>query len=100
MSLLFAEHEPRLAGCIAYAPCTDVPAFIVGIRALAFTHQGIADFVVQSSPSTHESRLNCPVFLFHAKEDDTVDVTETEDFAGRLKQGSDATLKIVPTGTL
>ncbi|MCE9527359.1 MAG: prolyl oligopeptidase family serine peptidase [Planctomycetales bacterium] len=74
MSLLFAEHEPRLAGCIAYAPCTDVPAFITAARALSFSHQGIADFVVQSSPNTHESRLNCPVFLFHAEDDGTVDV--------------------------
>jgi dienelactone hydrolase len=99
MSLLFAEHEPRLAGCIAYAPCTDVPAFIVRIRTLSFTHQGIADFVVQSSPNTHESRLNCPVFLFHAEDDGNVDVEETEEFAARLKQrGRDVTLKIVPTG--
>jgi dienelactone hydrolase len=99
MSLLFAEHEPRLAGCIAYAPCTDVPAFIDGVRALTFTHQGIADFVVQSSPSTHESRLNCPIFLFHAEDDGNVDVEETEEFAARLKQkGRDVTLKIVPTG--
>ena len=99
MSLLFAEHEPRLAGCIAYAPCTDVPAFIVGIRALSFTHQGIADFVVQSSPGTHENRLNCPVFLFHAEDDGNVDAEDTKDFAARLKQkGRDVTLKMVPTG--
>lgn len=99
MSLLFAEHEPRLAGCIAYAPCTDVPAFITGVRALSFTHPGIADFVVQSSPNTHESRLNCPVFLFHAEDDGNVDVEETEEFATRLQQkGRDVTLKIVPTG--
>ncbi|MGI8978097.1 MAG: alpha/beta hydrolase family protein [Pirellulaceae bacterium] len=99
MSLLFAEHEPRLAGCIAFAPCTDVPGFLGAVRALSFTHQGIADFVVQSSPSTHESRLNCPVFLFHAEDDGNVDVEETEAFAARLQQkGRDVTLKIVPTG--
>jgi dienelactone hydrolase len=101
MSLLFAEHEPRLAGCIAYAPCTDVPGFIdeARIRMYAFSHRGIADFVVQSSPNTHESRLNCPVFLFHAEDDGNVDVEETETFAASLKQkGRDVTLKIVPTG--
>ena len=66
---------------------------------LSFTHQGIADFVVQSSPNTHESRLNCPVFLFHAEDDGNVDVEETQEFAARLKQkGRDVTLKIVPTG--
>ncbi|MFN0021234.1 MAG: alpha/beta hydrolase family protein [Pirellulaceae bacterium] len=86
MSLLFAEHEPRLAGCIAFAPCTDVPAFITEARALSFSHEGIADFVVQSSPNTHESRLNCPVFLFHAMDDTNVSVLETGDFAERLRQ--------------
>ena len=100
MSLLFAEHEPRLAGCIAYAPCSDVPGFIGGARMrMLSSHQGIADFVVQSSPNTHESRLNCPVFLFHAEDDGNVDVEETKGFASRLQQnGRDVTLKVVPTG--
>lgn len=100
MSLLFAEHEPRLAGCIAFAPCTDVPAFIsVRTRLYASSHKGIADFVVQSSPSTHESRLNCPVFLFHAEDDGNVDVQETREFSSRLSARNPAvTLKIVPTG--
>ena len=101
MSLLFAEHEPRLAGCIAYAPCTDVQAWIGGVRArlMSSSHQGIADFVVQSSPGTHESRLNCPVFLFHAEDDGNVDVEETKAFASRLQQrGRDVTLKIAATG--
>ena len=100
LSLLFAEHEPRLAGCIAYAPCTDVPGFI-GIRTRFYSssHQGIADFVVQSSPNTHVSRLKCPVFLFHAEDDSNVDVAETKDFSSRLEQTNrDVTLKIVPTG--
>jgi dienelactone hydrolase len=101
MSLLFAEHEPRLAGCIAYAPCTDVQEWIGGMQAriLSSTHEGIADFVVQSSPHTHESRLNCPVFLFHAEEDENVDVQDSKDFADRLRQaGKDVTLATVPGG--
>lgn len=101
MSLLFAEHEPRLAGCIAFAPCSDVQKFIGGLRLrmMKSTHQGVVDFVVQSSPKTHVSRLNCPVFLFHAHDDDVVDVAETEEFVSLLRlQGRDVTLKTVPGG--
>src|SRR6185436_19648455 len=96
MSLLFAEHEPRLAGCIAFAPCSDVQKFIGGfrLRLMKSSHQGIADFVVQSSPKTHVSRLNCPVFLFHAQDDEVVEVRETEEFVSLLRlQGRDVTLK-------
>jgi len=101
MSLLFAEHEPRLAGCIAFAPCSDVQKFIGGfrLRLMKSSHQGIADFVVQSSPKTHVSRLNCPVFLFHAQDDEVVEVGETEEFVSLLRlQGRDVTLKTVPSG--
>ena len=60
---------------------------------------GLADFVVQSSPRTHESRLNCPLFLFHAEDDSNVPVEDSRDFASRLKQaGKDVTFVTVPTG--
>ena len=105
VALLFAEHEPRLAGCAAYAPCSDVQKFVSRsmpgfvLRLEEMDMPGLTDFVVQSSPRTHESRLNCPLFLFQADDDSTVPASETRAFAARLQGlGKDVTLKTVPTG--
>lgn len=104
-ALLFAEHEPRLAGCVAYAPCSDVqerisgemPGFVMRLQEAEMP--GLTDFVVQSSPRTHESRLNCPVLLFHAEDDSNIPASETKQFAARLQAlGKNVTLKTVPTG--
>jgi dienelactone hydrolase len=100
-ALLVAAHEPRVKGVMAYAPCTDVEHFQPGflIRAMASEMPGLADFLCQSSPKTHESRINCPVFLFHAEADDTVKIKETRKFADLLKKhNTDVTLQTVPGG--
>jgi dienelactone hydrolase len=100
-ALLFAEHDNRLAGCIAFAPCIDLMARFtpVGVRAMSVLFPGAADFVVQSSPKTHESRLNCPVFLFHAEDDSNVPCQDSRDCEKRLKGlGKNVTLVTVPTG--
>ena len=100
LAILFAEHEPRLAGCVAYAPCVDVPGFLgAEVRVLSWELPQLADFAVQSSPKTHESRLNCPLFLFHAEGDENVDVDESRAFADRLKgAGKDVTIVTVSGG--
>ena len=50
-------HEPRLAGCLAYAPAVDLPQFFSAPeqRAYSFIMPGVVDFITQSSPSTHRS---------------------------------------------
>ena len=100
-SLLFAEHEPRLAGCIAFAPCTDLKARVPGalVRTLSFTFDRLPDFLVKSSPRTHEMRINCPVMLFHAADDSNVPIRESRAFVSRLQSaGKDVTIKEVATG--
>lgn len=100
-ALLFAEHEPRLAGVIAYAPCIDIPKrFGPGpLRIFSFLMPGVVDFATQSSPNTHRERLKCQTFLFHAEDDSNCPIAETKQFADQLKQqGTDVTLVTVPTG--
>jgi dienelactone hydrolase len=100
-ALLLAAHEPRLAGCVAYAPCSDVehfqPPFLV--RMLAKEYKGLVDFLCQSSPTTHAANIKCPVFLFSAEDDDTVEIKTTRDFERLLKKhNNDVTLQTVPSG--
>jgi len=99
-ALLFAEHEPRLAGVIAYAPAINVPKrFGPLLRAFAFQMPGVVDFAAQSSPHTHRERLKCPTFLFHAEDDTNCPLSETRDFADQLKQqGADVTFVTAVSG--
>lgn len=100
-ALLLAEHEPRLAGCVAFAPCTDLQARIPGalVRTLSFTFEGLPEFLVRSSPRTHEMRIHTTVMLFHAADDSNVPIEESRNFVARLKSaGEDATLMEVAAG--
>ncbi|MBL8817792.1 MAG: prolyl oligopeptidase family serine peptidase [Planctomyces sp.] len=88
LALLAAEHDPRVKGCIAYAPCADVESFHADLHSDFFVRQVFRDikFVSKdSSPTTYQSRLNCPVFLFQAADDSVVSVTETRQFAEQVR---------------
>ncbi|HEX5103933.1 MAG TPA: prolyl oligopeptidase family serine peptidase, partial [Pirellulaceae bacterium] len=99
-ALLLAEHEPRLAGVIAYAPAVDLPKwFAPRLGVLRLLLPGVTDFVTQSSPNTHIARLKCPTLLFQAEDDSICDIRDTRTFADQLRaQGTDVTFISVPTG--
>ncbi len=101
VALLFAEHEPRLAGCVAYAPAVDLKARFPGfvIRAMGSALPDLPDFVVRSSPRTHEQQLNCPVMIFHAADDSNCPIEASREMIQRLQGlGKEAVLVEVPTG--
>ena len=89
VSILFAAHEPRLRACIAYAPAVDVESELAEVAndpAAAFVLPKIADFLKQSSPRTHISKLKAPMYLFHAMDDQNTPYGNTSNFANDLKQ--------------
>lgn len=89
LSLLFAEHEPRLKGCIAYAPASDVEtrlADAVNNRGVQRLLPGVTDFVKRSSPRTHMASFRSPVFLFHAVDDSNEPIATSQRFARDLQQ--------------
>ncbi len=101
VALLFASHEKRLAGCVAYAPCSDFQARlpVPFVRALGSQLPKLPEFIVQTSPRTHETRMQCPVMVFHAADDSNVPVTESREYVARLTAaGKDVTFVEVPTG--
>jgi dienelactone hydrolase len=99
-ALSLAEHEPRLAGVIAYAPAVNVPErFGLLLRILSLQLPGVVDFAAQSSPHTHVRRLKCATFLFHAEDDSNCPIAQTRKFAEELKQqGTDVTLVTADSG--
>ncbi|MBS0201381.1 MAG: prolyl oligopeptidase family serine peptidase [Planctomycetes bacterium] len=102
VSLLLASHEPRLAGSIAYAPCSDVEARLAPVSntwGISRLLPDLKSFLHESSPKTHVGKVHCPVFLFHANDDSNVNVSETQAFAQLLKSvGKTVEVQTVPTG--
>jgi dienelactone hydrolase len=98
-AMLFAEHEPSIRGCIAYAPAINL-AKQFGADATRMLHDaGFDDLVVRHAPMTHESKLSSPILLFHARDDGTIPVADTEASARRLEAlGKSVTLVIVSSG--
>ena len=95
-ALLFAEHEPRIKGCIAYAPLPDLfgrdPSKRAGLEA------GLPG-IAQLSPQESVQLLKCPVFVFHAENDHNIPIGITRRFVALLKQTNPGvTFHTVPTG--
>jgi dienelactone hydrolase len=88
VSLVVAAKEPRIAGCIAYAPATNfgqrIPAPLV--NALAAKIPDYKQFLQANSPLNNAPKIGCPVFLFHAADDSNVPVAQSENFIRVLKK--------------
>ncbi|HLH28847.1 MAG TPA: hypothetical protein VKW77_08010, partial [Acidimicrobiales bacterium] len=98
LALLFAEHEPRLAGCVAFAPLVDVEKWVNTCMLPQFSPPlpGYADFVRDSSPLNHTDNLRCPLLLFQV--DGANRLADATAFAERVKRNNpDVTLVRVPT---
>ncbi|NQV25664.1 MAG: prolyl oligopeptidase family serine peptidase [Rhodopirellula sp.] len=102
LSLLFAEHESRLAGCLAYAPCVDVEKRLkeyVANPLVQVLMPEVKTFIRQESPMRHVSSLKCPVFIFHAEGDANAPFDESRQLAARLTaQGTPCQLESIPDG--
>ena len=91
LSLLVAENEPRVAACVAYAPCSDVRHRLSANGLLSQRDSevpGFGGFVDQTSPINGASRLRCPLFLFHAKDDRNVPIAESARFVEEVKKAN------------
>ena len=95
-ALLFAEHEPRIKGCIAYAPLADLFGRNPSQRAaIEKEFPGIDRF----SPQEGVNRLKCPVFVFHSEDDHNVPIGITRNFVELLQtMNSHVAFHTVPTG--
>jgi dipeptidyl aminopeptidase/acylaminoacyl peptidase len=99
--LLLGEHDTRLAGVVAYAAVSNVPRRLPPFVAkmLGNDDRRLGDFLVQSSPHTHASRMNCPVLLCHAEDDSNVPVSDSREMHGLLvKASKEAELLITRDG--
>ncbi len=91
LALLAATNEPRLRGCAAYCPCSDVERLLRPMfsqRNVDRTLPDLRNFAKQSSPLVQVSRTICPVFLFHAADDSNTPVAESRRFRQLLQSNN------------
>lgn len=90
LSLLLASKDPRISKCIALAPVTDLkPRFgdiLVQEPAMAKFLPNLNNYIVSGSPITYISKLRCPVFIAHAKNDDNEPFKGTKDYVDALRK--------------
>ena len=100
VALLCAGHIDGLAGCVAYAPCSDLAGFLSEfIGDIDGVLPDVREYMVDGSPMTHVEKLSCPVMIFHAVDDRVVGVGKSNSFSTRVKKaGGDITLKLAPRG--
>lgn len=83
LALQMAQADSRVAACVAYAPCTDIPARL-GMESLMYWEKripGFTRFAARFSPKNNAARLRCPTFLFHADDDFNVPLSDNYAFA-------------------
>jgi len=92
-ALLFAAHQPRLAGCVAY--CPDPRLGDYNEKALQVYGRflpGLERFVDRATPMTHVTRIQCPVLVFGVMDDAVIDFDDILAFDRRLKRVNPAAM--------
>ena len=99
LAVLFAENEPRLKACVAFAPAVDLPRRFGAQGVAAVRQAGGDELLGRYSPNANVDKLQVPVFLFHARDDSNVPVGDTQAFVNLLKgRGKSVTLDLVDSG--
>ncbi len=99
LAVLFAEHEPRLKACVAFAPALDLEKRFGPDGLAELSQAGVADLAIRYSPRRNEDQLQVPLFLFHARDDSNISFEESKVFAADLEAKSKpVTLDLVPSG--
>ena len=87
LALQAAEHDPRLAGCVAFAPaCNLTDRLSQAASALEKLHPGTMAFLQEVSPDRHAADLACPTLLFSARDDTNVPSSSVVAFGTQLQQ--------------
>jgi dienelactone hydrolase len=84
-ALVFAEHSRDLKGCVAYAPDVDLAGRRDDAWLNGLSRRGFGPLLTRFSPRAGEADLKCPVYLFHARDDDRFPSSATAAFADRLR---------------
>lgn len=89
LSLLLASKDPRISKCIAMAPITDLKPrlgdILVQEPAMSKYLPKFDAYLVSGSPITYVSKLKCPVFIAHARNDDNAPFEVTKTYVDAIR---------------
>lgn len=87
-SLFIAANEPRIRGCIAYAPRCQLVAYLGDefVNQVEEEIPGYRKFLANFSPEGNTKALRCPVFLFHAADDSVIPLASVTEYEAKLKE--------------
>lgn len=95
-----AAADHRIRGVAAYAPACDVEKRLA--RILPSLDRGVpgsSAFIERISPINHVNDFACPVYLFHADDDQNVPTADDQAFADALRAaGKQVQFARVPSG--
>ncbi len=100
VALNLAANDPRIRAVVAYAPGVDATTrFSAKAKAALSGYVAIDEILAAASPINHINDIGCPVFLFHADDDDNVTTPEFQRFVSSLESaGKKVTVATVPDG--
>ncbi|TWT89548.1 Prolyl oligopeptidase family protein [Neorhodopirellula pilleata] len=102
LALLLAAHEPRIYRCVAFAAAYDLESRMGDMTSnivMKTIFPGIDGFIRETSPSNHVATIDCPVLVFHARDDSNVPIADAEAFVAKLKLANKAvTYETTPNG--
>jgi dienelactone hydrolase len=95
-AFLLAAIDPRIKACVSFNGVLDVIADVQQgpQEAFRFLPGDALQFLSASSPRSWESKISCPVLLFHTTDDQVVSVERAKTAAARL-QGLGKQVKLV-----
>ncbi|MGN6367371.1 MAG: alpha/beta hydrolase family protein [Phycisphaerae bacterium] len=100
VALNLAANDPRIKAVVAYAPGVDAAThFSSKAKSALSGYVSVDEILAAASPINHVSEINCPVFLFHADDDDTVTTAEFQRLVNAMQAaGKQVTVATVPEG--
>ena len=100
LALLFAEHERRVAACIAYAPVIDVVARFKRLAPELAENApaGLLTALERTSPSGHAVKLACPVCIVEVEGETKASLDEMRTFVNQLRAAGKLVSVIRATG--
>ena len=99
LAVLFAETEPRLKSAVAFAPALDYGRNFNPQITQLITNAGFGALLTRYAPLSGVEQLQCPLFLFNARDDETVPITDSEGFITQAQvAGKAITFDVVDSG--
>ena len=101
LALQVAEHEPRIAACVGFAPVASYRDWghKSMLQVVEERNPGFKRFYFGMDPLANAARLRCPLLLFHADDDLNVSLGDNARFVAVLQRTNHHVNFVrVPTG--